>query len=429
MTRRCALALLLSAAALMLLPPTTDSKASKRKRKVGRDPFLQATDPERWDPSSRHALYAELEARDAALPCTLERREGLTRAEFEAEYLQRKPVLLVGGSGLVRDGELAAARAALPKLLTGKYAQHTVRTGRPEQLPRGLVPHTEKLVDFLRRPYTEENPYYLFQHDLLEAMPELAELFRQPAAIPEFAGRPIVSVGKVSPHPPPHPIHTDSTPRLALTCWLCWRQQDGSGLPFHEHAQTWSDLVIGRKRWSLFHATSHPLPPRGFSPMETQVQWLLGANYTELAPEQQPLECVQEPGDVVYLPDGWLHATVSLGPTIAFTRNSFDSTEGVGHYYHLDQFAIAVGRADEAAALAGAEAAPDYFGSQCYLAGAYNKVAEALLLQAEVGGEAERKGLVVAAYEKCVAANLANPMSYQAYADALMGAPPGHLPT
>ena len=88
--------------------------------------------------------------------------------------------------------------------------------------------------------------------------------------------------------------------------------------------------------------------------METQVQWLLGANYTELAPEQQPLECVQEPGDVVYLPDGWLHATVSLGPTIAFTRNSFDSTEGVGHYYHLDQFAIAVGRADEAAALAAA---------------------------------------------------------------------------
>ena len=133
MARRCALALLLAAAALLLLPTTTVSKASKRKRKVGRDPFLQATDPERWDPSSRHALYAELEARDAALPCTLERREGLTRAEFEAEYLQRKPVLLVGGSGLVRDGELAAARAALPKLLTGKYAQHTVRTGRPEQ--------------------------------------------------------------------------------------------------------------------------------------------------------------------------------------------------------------------------------------------------------------------------------------------------------
>ena len=43
-----------------------------------------------------------------------------------------------------------------------------MRTGRPEELPRGLVRHTEPLVEFLRRPYTEENPYYLFQHDLLE---------------------------------------------------------------------------------------------------------------------------------------------------------------------------------------------------------------------------------------------------------------------
>lgn len=109
--------------------------------------------------------------------------------------------------------------------------------------------------------------------------------------------------------------------------------------------------------------------------METQVQWLLGRNYTSLTEGERPLECVQEPGDVVYLPDGWLHATVSIGPTVvrteikvgsvgqlavaspreylvvcmlfvqAFTRNSYDSSElppPLGHYYHLDQFAIAV---------------------------------------------------------------------------------------
>jgi len=193
------------------------------------------------------------------------------------------------------------------------------------ELPRGLVRHTEPLVDFLRRPYTEDNPYYLFQHDLLESMPELQGFFREPEAIPEFPGRPIVSVGK-----------------------------DGSGLPFHEHAQTWSDLAIGRKRWALYHATQHPLPKQGFSPMETQVQWLLGANYTDLTEAERPLECIQEPGDVVYLPDGWLHATVSIGPTVAFTRNSYDSTvlpPPLGHYYHLDQFAIAVGKNEELPAL------------------------------------------------------------------------------
>ena len=54
-----------------------------------------------------------------------------------------------------------------------------------------------------------------------------------------------------------------------------------------------------------------------------QVQWLLGENYTSLNDQQRPLECVQEPGDVVYLPDGWLHATVSLGPTVVrYLRNT-----------------------------------------------------------------------------------------------------------
>ena len=111
-----------------------------------------------------------MEQRDASLPCTIERREGLTRAEFEAEYLQKKPVVLVGGSGLLErgaskhpqdvrlsPGALGTAQADIPKLLTETYAQSSVRTGRPEELPRGLVRHTEPLVEFLRRPYSEDN--------------------------------------------------------------------------------------------------------------------------------------------------------------------------------------------------------------------------------------------------------------------------------
>ena len=82
------------------------------------------------------------------------------------------------------------------------------------------------------------------------------------------------------------------------------------------------------------------------------------------------------------------------------------------------------------AAMNGAREAPDYFASQCYLAGrklcalsavrttldqdsftagsyavtgAYNKVAMSLLQQAGVAqSEAERADLVVEAYEKCI---------------------------
>ena len=49
---------------------------------------------------------------------------------------------------------------------------------------------------------------------------------------------------------------THSLRRLILFC-----------VSLQEHAQTWSDLAIGRKRWALYHATQHPLPPQGFSPM------------------------------------------------------------------------------------------------------------------------------------------------------------------
>ena len=66
---------------------------------------MQSTSPALFDASKRYEPYASLEQRDAALPCTIERREGLTRAEFEAEFMQQKPVVLVGGSGLLEhDG-------------------------------------------------------------------------------------------------------------------------------------------------------------------------------------------------------------------------------------------------------------------------------------------------------------------------------------
>ena len=113
-----------------------------------------------------------------------------------------------------------------------------MRSGLPEQLTRGPSQHTEELSRYIRTPYTEDQPYYLFQHDLLERMPKIKELSKPAPKIPDFMGRHIISIGK-----------------------------DGAGLPLHEHAQTWSELLIGRKRWSIYHPVQHPMPPSGFSPM------------------------------------------------------------------------------------------------------------------------------------------------------------------
>lgn len=39
--------------------------------------------------------------------------------------------------------------------------------------------------------------------------------------------------------------------------------------------------------------------------------------YESVGECQRPLECLQNPGDVVYLPSGWSHLTVNVGETIA----------------------------------------------------------------------------------------------------------------
>ena len=54
----------------------------------------------------------------------------------------------------------------------------------------------------------------------------------------------------------------------------------------------------------------------------------------------------------VYLPDGWLHATVSIGPTVAFTRNAYDSTVlapplGSDLHFEIDEFGILKKNNDE----------------------------------------------------------------------------------
>ena len=156
---------------LLLLGTAPTSSKNARRKRVGHDPFLQSTSPQRFDAAKRLEPYATLEQRDAGLPCTIEQRTGLTRGEFEAEYLQKKPVILKGGSSLLErgtskhpqdvrltPGDLGTAQVEIPKLLTDTYSQMSVRTGRPEELPRGLVRHTEPLVDFLRRVRTHKPP-------------------------------------------------------------------------------------------------------------------------------------------------------------------------------------------------------------------------------------------------------------------------------
>ncbi|RYH15048.1 hypothetical protein EON65_32465 [archaeon] len=124
------------------------------------------------------------------------------------------------------------------------------------------------------------------------------------------------------------------------------------GLPFHNHGQTWLAVVHGIKYWFVYPPGYGA--PRSvdsmFSPFTSAYDW-----YTDIYPHilqsvyakaplhtpsphtqthththtphaaatgdgyrgYRPLECMQHPGDILYLPPMWSHMTMNIGETIA----------------------------------------------------------------------------------------------------------------
>ncbi|NWS74241.1 JMJD8 protein, partial [Crotophaga sulcirostris] len=85
----------------------------------------------------------------------------------------------------------------------------------------------------------------------------------------------------------------------------------GSGVPFHWHGPGYSEVIFGRKRWFLYPPDKTP----HFHPNETTLAWLYHT-YPTLPPAERPLECTLHPGEVLYFPDRWWHATLNLDTSV-----------------------------------------------------------------------------------------------------------------
>lgn len=109
----------------------------------------------------------------------------------------------------------------------------------------------------------------------------------------------------------------------------------GSGVAFHRHGEVWNAVVHGRKRWFLYPKEWHSkllgvdpdLAIDGLGWFKTFYRSV--ANNTKIT----PLECVTGPGDVLYLPRSWLHATVnvedSVGMFVVYEPEQTDDEEEI----------------------------------------------------------------------------------------------------
>jgi tetratricopeptide (TPR) repeat protein len=105
----------------------------------------------------------------------------------------------------------------------------------------------------------------------------------------------------------------------------------GSSVAYHKHSRSICGVVHGAKHWVLYHPFT--TPPGGINPSWSQAKWL-----THVAPrlkdDDRRLECIQKPGEILYIPDGWFHAVANLQDTVAVTiqnirpdKTYFESSE------------------------------------------------------------------------------------------------------
>jgi tetratricopeptide (TPR) repeat protein len=103
-----------------------------------------------------------------------------------------------------------------------------------------------------------------------------------------------------------------------------------AGLPLHTHGDSWLALAHGAKLWMVF-------PPEWGAATDAAAYDLLALRpvaailaeklLSTLPEDRRPLMCVQQAGEVVYLPALWWHATANL-----------DGAVGVGAQNDVDDF-------------------------------------------------------------------------------------------
>ncbi|EGD77594.1 hypothetical protein PTSG_08691 [Salpingoeca rosetta] len=85
----------------------------------------------------------------------------------------------------------------------------------------------------------------------------------------------------------------------------------GSGAPMHVHSGSWNALVYGRKRWFL-------LPPPLAIYSKQHPHDFIDEQLPALRARGAVLECIQESGDVVFVPEMWAHAVLNEAESIGF---------------------------------------------------------------------------------------------------------------
>ena len=267
--------------------------------------------PEQWRPPQREHTRSALEqlvggcdgdesqqcpAGATGRKCTIERLPWgtLSFADFAAKHVRAgEPVIFTGATeAFVTEPDRWSTRQGFVEAFGDVRAK--VGTGAELAQFGGKAEKSLKLRDVVAQMGAEENEaneLFVFDMDVAKQLGGFAE--------PELFRDSFMSA---------------SAGAGAATWNMLSLGGDGTGLGFHTHVDSWLGLMAGAKRWLLYEPgrfpVGEPLFPNRMLGVDSAVR--MAANHSQ----PQPMDCLQQAGEMLYLPAGWAHATVNLGDTV-----------------------------------------------------------------------------------------------------------------
>ena len=90
----------------------------------------------------------------------------------------------------------------------------------------------------------------------------------------------------------------------------------GSGVAWHYHGPGYAEVLHGVKRWFL---TPPEIKPPGWNEKHTTLHWL-----ATVGVKRGVMEVDLRPGDVLWFPDRWYHATLNVADYTCFVSSFVD---------------------------------------------------------------------------------------------------------
>ncbi|KAK5575653.1 hypothetical protein RB653_006786 [Dictyostelium firmibasis] len=232
----------------------------------------------------------------------------LTVEEFQRDYeIPSIPVIFKNaqkGTSMMEKGEWSEER------LLERCGDVVFKISHQENK---RIPMTFRDYCHYMKTQTDEEPLYVFDQAFGEKVPSLLDDYIIPKFFPE-------DLFKYNGEQRPHFRWIVIGPERSGASWHI----DPAG------TSAWNSLISGRKRWLMYPPNFTPYTVESDDVVDKiygsppSLLWLLEV-YPYIPPDYRPIECIQEPGETIFVPGGWWHMVLNMEQSIAVTQNFCNS--------------------------------------------------------------------------------------------------------